>query len=60
MEKKEITIKYYPLNEPQQESLERIKKLAKSAHFLDLKFRDNGEDKIIQADFLREILQQIT
>ena len=59
MKKEIIRIEYPALNEPQKETLERIKKLAKSAHFLDLKFRDNGQDKIEQADFLRQILQQI-
>lgn len=54
--KKEIE---YSLNEPQQDNLLRIKKLARSAHFIDIKFRVNGQDKIEQADFLREILRQL-
>ena len=53
---KEIT---YYLNEPQRETLLRIKKLAKSAHYIDLKIRNNGQDKIEQADFLREIIKQL-
>ena len=56
---KKITIEYYPLNEFQQETLKRIKKLVKSAHYIDLKIRNNGKDYIEQADFLRGILQQI-
>ena len=56
---KKITIEYYPLNKWQQETLERIKKLTKSAHYIDLKIRNNGKDVIEQADFLRGILQQI-
>lgn len=52
-------IYYTPLNEPQKETLKRIKKLCKSAHMIDLKFRDCGEDKYVEADFLREILVQI-
>ena len=59
MRKEKITIEYFPLNEPQQETLRRIKKLAKTSHFIDIRFRDNGEYKIEQADFLREILKQI-
>lgn len=54
--KKEIE---YSLNEPQEDTLVRIKKLAGSAHFIDIKFRDNGQDKIEQADFLREIIRQL-
>ena len=48
------------LNEPQVKALERINKLARSAHFIDIKFRDNGEDKIVQIDFLREFLTNLT
>ena len=54
--KKEIT---YNLNEVQVESLKEIKKLAFSAHFIDIKFRDSGQDKVRQADFLREIIKQL-
>lgn len=57
--KEKIKIEYYPLNEPQKKTLERIKKLAKSSHFINLQFRDNGEDKYEEADFLRSILDQI-
>ena len=52
-------MKYRTLNEPEKETLKRIKKLANSCRWIDLKFRDNGGDKILQADFLREILKQI-
>lgn len=54
--KKEIE---YTLNEPQQETLIELKKLARSSHFIDIKFRDNGEDKIRQGDFLRKIIEQL-
>lgn len=53
------TIKYRGLNEPQTHTIKKIKKLAKSSRWIDLQFRDNGEFKNEQADFLREILQQI-
>lgn len=49
----------YNLNEPQQDTLLRIKKLARSSHFIDIRFRDNGEYKVEQADFLRDILRQL-
>ena len=56
---KKITIEYYPLNEAQQKTLNRIKKLVKSAHYIDLKIRNNGKDYIEEVDFLRDIIQQL-
>ena len=38
---------------------EKIKRLARSAHFIDIVFRDNGEDKKMQGDFLREYLKNL-
>ena len=35
----------YNINEVEEKTLDLMKKLAKSAHFIDIKFRDNGEDK---------------
>ena len=55
---KEKLIKYN-LNEVQEKTLEAMKKLAKSAHFIDIKFRDNGQDKFLQVDFLREVIKQL-
>lgn len=56
--KKEYKIEL-SLNEPQLQTIERIKKLAKSAHFINLQFRDNGEFKTEQADFLRKFLSNL-
>jgi len=47
------------LNEPQVEALKTINKLAKSCRWINIEFRDNGENKIVQADFLREFLKQL-
>ena len=47
------------LNEPQVESLKVINKLAKSCRWINIEFRDNGENKVIQADFLREFLKEL-
>lgn len=52
-------ISYYPLNEPQLDSLKRIRKLAFSCRWINVQFRDNGEFKEVQADFLRKILIQM-
>ena len=54
--KKEIE---YNLNEPQEATLKEIKKVARSAHFIDIKIRDNGKDKVYEADFLRKIIEQL-
>ena len=54
-----IAIKYIGLNELQKESLEKMKKLAKSAHFINICFRDNGQEKTLEADFLRDIILQL-
>jgi hypothetical protein len=56
--KQEKLISYF-LNEPQQKTLELIKKYTKGAHFINLNIRYNGEDKIMEADFLREIIKQL-
>ena len=55
---KKVTIEY-SLNEPQKSTLEKMKTLARSAHFINIMFRDNGEDKFLEADFLRKIIKQL-
>lgn len=56
--KKDYTVTL-SLNEPQLEAIKRIKKLANSSHFINLQFRDNGEFKVEQADFLRDFLKNL-
>ena len=49
----------YSLNQPEEATLKDIKELAKSAHFINIKIRNNGKDEIRQADFLRKIIEQL-
>ena len=59
MKKEKITIEYYELNEPQKETLAKLKKILPGSHFVDLKIRYNGETIYFEADFLKDIIKQL-
>lgn len=48
------------LNEPQRETLNRIKGMIPGSHWLNLIVRYEGENYLFEADFLKNLILKIT